>query len=68
MDASCNFSFWDLYTAAFGKPPTTAFKTNFLSQPQTVINKNVQEWAEKAQWKTEERIGTDKKLYLAFFP
>lgn len=68
MDASCNFSFWDLYTAAHGKTATVEFKKEFMSQPQDHINKSVKLWAEKAQWRTEERIGTDKKLYLAFFP
>lgn len=68
MDASCNFSFWDLYTAAHGKTATVEFKKEFMSQFQTTINKHVKEWAKKAKWKTEERIGTDKKLYLAFFP
>lgn len=68
MDQSCSFSFWDLYTAAYGKAPSIELKKKFMSLSQNEINRKVRKWAHIAEWKTEERMGTDKKLYLAFFP
>lgn len=68
MDVSCNFSFWDLYVAAFGKAATPSFRKKFVTLSQDMINKKVMLWANKAGWKTEKRIGSDKKLYIAFYP
>ncbi len=68
MDISCNFSFWDLYKAAFKKNPSKKLKKDFQNLSQIEINKHVLIWAKKAGWQTEERIGSDKKIYLAFFP
>lgn len=68
MDSACNFSFWDLYKAAFGKSATPAVKKRFFTLSQKAINKKVTLWAQRAGWKTEERMGTDNKLYIAFYP
>lgn len=68
MDLSCNFSFWDLHKAVFGKNPTSKFKKEFMNLPQDEINECVKDWASKAKWRTEKRRGTDNKIYIAFFP
>ncbi len=57
-----------LYRAAFGKsiPPLQKSKLQKLSQKE--INKLVLSWAVRAGWKTEEKIGTDSAVYIAFYP
>lgn len=64
----CAYSFEDLYRAAFGKSlkPQEKFELQNLSQEK--INTLVSLWAQKAQWKTHKKKGSDKKVYLSFHP
>lgn len=68
MNESCSYSFWDLYYAAFEKEISLHEKEEFLKKSQEEKNNLVRIWAEKAGWKTEERIGSDDILYVAFHP
>lgn len=64
----CNYSFDDLYKAAFGKSLNPKEKERLQKMPQDKINSCVLEWALKAEWKTKEKIGSDNKVYLVFYP
>lgn len=68
MGIECNFSFDDLYKAAFGKDISKKAKQEFANLSQDKINNLVLKWSKKANWKTEEKKGIDGKIYLAFFP
>lgn len=64
----CNYSFYDLYKAAYGHriPLKEKKKLQMLSQDE--INAQVLVWAKEAGWKTKKKKGTDKKTYLSFHP
>lgn len=64
----CNYSFYDLYKAAYGHriPLKEKKKLQMLSQDE--INAQVLIWAKEAGWKTKKKKGTDKKTYLSFHP
>lgn len=64
----CNYSFDDLYSAAYGKKITLQEKKELQKLPQEKINSCVVEWAQKAGWKTKEKRGTDGNIYLSFHP
>lgn len=68
MKLECAYSFADLYTAAFGQKPEQAELHALYALNQTERNKQVQVWAKQAGWGTEERIGSDGVVYLAFCP
>lgn len=64
----CNYSFDDLYNAAFGKNLTSKHKKEFQSLSQEEINKLVLTWAKKAGWKATEVKGDDEIIYISFQP
>lgn len=64
----CNFSFEDLYKAAFGKVLSQEEKEKLQKLPQQKINSLILEWANKANWNIYPKLGTDGKKYLAFYP
>lgn len=64
----CDFSFSDLYKAAFGKNLSKKEKESFANLTQIEINRLVSKWAKKASWKTQDKKGDDGKIYLAFYP
>lgn len=64
----CDYSFWELYVAAFNKNPSDEEKEEFHQLPQFRRNMKVKEWAKLAGWKTIRRIGSDFKIYIAFYP
>lgn len=64
----CNYSFDDLYFAAYKKSLSDQEKNNLQELQQDEVNALVSEWAKKAHWKTMKKIGSDKKVYLAFEP
>ena len=68
MSNECDYSFWDLYTAAYQKVPTESEKKEFFALPQFRRNMKVKEWAKRAGWKTKRKIGSDFKIYVAFYP
>lgn len=68
MKLECAYSFADLYTAAFGQEPEQRELGALYALSQTERNRRVHAWAEQAGWGTEERIGSDGVVYLAFCP
>lgn len=68
MDKSCQYSFSDLYRAAFGKIPEPKKMLELFSKPREEINQTVAEWAKIAGWKTKNRKAADGSEYLAFCP
>ena len=68
ISTECDYSFEMLYHAAFGKniPQDEKLKLQVLNQDR--INSLVKAWTKKAGWRTEERTGSDNKIYLAFSP
>lgn len=68
MGPEKNYSFADLYEAAFGKKPAPERIVILLSLPQEEINEVVKEWAKQADWNALDVVGTDGKTYTAFYP
>ena len=68
MISECNFSFNDLYEAAFGKSLDVKEKAKFQELSQQEINILVLQWAKKAGWKTTKKINKDKTVFIAFNP
>ena len=68
MDDYCNYSFDDLYKAAFGKKLSTNQKKKLQKLPQEKINQLVEEWTQKAQWLSQEKILPQGTRFLAFSP
>lgn len=64
----CNYSFDDLYFAAYKKSLSVYEKEKLQKLPQEKINSLVKEWAQKAGWNTKERRGADNKTYTSFYP
>jgi hypothetical protein len=67
METSCNYSFWDLYIAAFGHRPPLKEKIKLQKLSQEEINVLVLDWAKKAGWKTKKKKGVDGKVYISFY-
>jgi hypothetical protein len=68
MLTECNYSFTDLYIAAFGRTPSEEELLNFGKISQFERNILVKQWAEKAGWEVKDKIGTDGQVYTAFAP
>lgn len=68
MGIECNYSFFDLFRAAFKREPTIEEIAQFENLDQESKNKQVKGWAEKAVWQTKDKIGSDGKTYTAFAP
>lgn len=64
----CNYSFDDLYFAAYKKSLTASEKERLQKLPQKQINLLVSNWAKKAGWKITKKIGSDQKVYFSFMP
>jgi len=67
-DIECNYSFYDLYKAAYGHRIPLKEKRELQKLSQDKINDLVVIWAKVAGWKTKKKKGTDKKIYLSFYP
>ncbi len=68
MGIECNFSFFDLFRAAFKREPTVEEIAHFENLPQSGKNELVKEWAQEAAWETQDKMGSDGQLYTAFAP
>lgn len=64
----CNYSFYDLYKAAFGHKVPLKEKIAFQKLEQSEINLLVLEWAKEAGWATRKKKGMDGKIYISFHP
>jgi hypothetical protein len=68
MSSNCNYSFADLYRAAFGRAAEPHELAALYALSRAEINATVREWAQRAGWRTRELRGTDGETYLAFWP
>ena len=68
MGIECAYSFDDLHFAAMKKHFSALESERFLRLNQQSKNDLVAQWAAKAGWQTEERIGSDGLVYIAFWP
>lgn len=64
----CNYSFEDLYKAAYGKSLDLKEKERLQHLAQGKINLIVKKWAQKAGWKTEKIKSTTNTVFIAFQP
>lgn len=68
MNPECNYSFKDLYTAAFKRAPKQTEMLELFAMSRDEINRTVKAWAKIAGWQTGKRQGADGNEYLAFWP
>lgn len=68
MKDICNYSFFDLYKAAFGHKVPLKKKIKFQTLTLEETNSLVAQWTKRAGWKTKNRKGTDGRIYLSFHP
>lgn len=68
MGIECSYSFWDLFSKAYGRGATEKEKKDFFALTQDARNELVKQWADLASWEIDERVGTDGKIYTAFAP
>lgn len=68
VGTSCRYSFDDLFFAVNGRVMTETEREQLFSLPQPKRNNIVRRWANQAGWQTENRVGSDKNLYTAFWP
>lgn len=68
MSSHCQYSFADLYEAAFGAKPTRAALEDLYALTQTERNIVVREWAARAKWETTDVTGKDGVVYASFGP
>jgi hypothetical protein len=64
---TCCYSFSDLFEAAYGRQPTHAEYNALMQVTQPERNEQVQMMADHAGWCTQERIGDDGVVYIAFW-
>jgi hypothetical protein len=67
MDYACQFSFNDLYQAAFSRSLTEEEKSRLYGLSQNERNQKVGEWVRIAKWGSELRVGSDGVYYRAFW-
>ena len=68
MGVECAYGFNDLYKAAHGTGLPKEVSESLFGCTQEERNRRVADWARKAGWQTESRIGSDGVEYLAFCP
>lgn len=64
----CDYSFDDLYKAAYKRNLKVTEKKKLQRLPQEEINKLVIIWAKKAGWATKVKPSSNGIKYLAFYP
>lgn len=68
MEKECAYSFNDLFVAARARTMTNEEAAGFARLTQEERNKQVQQLAQEAGWKTRCVVGTDNQEYVAFCP
>lgn len=68
MNSYCDYSFADLFRAAFKREAEPAELEALFAKPRAEINATVAEWARIAGWQVREMRGLDGEVYLAFWP
>ncbi|MEX0672705.1 MAG: hypothetical protein WDZ82_01145 [Candidatus Paceibacterota bacterium] len=68
MALECNYSYKDLYKAAFGKEPTFADLKVLKNLPYPTRERVVQNWIERAGWISKTVHSDDGKSYRMFKP
>ncbi len=64
----CQYSFYDLFHAAYSKKPTIEQIANFENLSQAGKNELIKKWAEIAGWEVLDKFGEDGVTYTAFAP
>ncbi len=67
MGIECDYGFWDLYRAAYGREAEVLDMEQLYALSQDERNEVVAKWAHMAGWRTDWRVGTDGLRYLAFY-
>ncbi|MEX1026908.1 MAG: hypothetical protein WD049_02715 [Candidatus Paceibacterota bacterium] len=68
MAPECDYSYRDLYIAAFGDEPKPGDLTALKNMPHPTREKVIQNWIERAEWISREVRGDDGKRYKMFKP
>ncbi|MCB9357579.1 MAG: hypothetical protein H6505_03310 [Calditrichaeota bacterium] len=68
MSSHCDYSFSDLYSAAFGTAPDRVVLEELYALSQDERNVVVRDWAARAGWETVSVVGTDGVTYASFGP
>jgi hypothetical protein len=68
LGPECQYSFEDLFFAAFGRKASLQEIEEFNQLSQESKNQKVKEWAGLADWNVVDRVGVDEKVYTAFYP
>ncbi len=68
MSSHCQYSFADLFEAAFGQQPTRAALEELYALTQDERNIVVRDWVRRAEWESFDITGTDGIEYASFGP
>ena len=68
MHSHCEYSFADLYEAAFGAAPEQRVLDELYGLTQNERNIVVRDWVTRAGWETVDIVGTDGVTYASFGP
>jgi len=68
MSSHCQYSFADLYEAAFGAKPSKAALEELYALTQDERNIIVRDWVRRAEWESFDITGTDGVVYASFGP
>jgi len=68
MSEECQYSFGDLFQAAYHRELDRAEAMKFVLASQEEKNEFVRALARAANWGTRDRVGSDGKVYTAFSP
>ncbi|MBL0062714.1 MAG: hypothetical protein IPP40_14840 [bacterium] len=68
MSSHCQYSFADLFEAAFGEKPSKSALEELYSLTQDERNIVVRDWVRRAEWESFDITGTDGVVYASFGP
>ncbi|MEX0930276.1 MAG: hypothetical protein WDZ79_01215 [Candidatus Paceibacterota bacterium] len=68
MAPECDYSYHDLYAAAFGKDPEPGDLVALKNMPHPTRENVIRNWIERAGWISKEVRGEDGKVYTMFAP
>lgn len=68
MGTECDYSFYDLFAAAYRRQPTIEEIAHFTNLSQEKKNILIKTWAQEAAWETDDRLAADGQIYTAFAP
>jgi len=68
MSSHCQYSFADLYQAAFGAKPSKAALEELYALTEDERNIIVRDWVRREEWESFDITGTDGVVYASFGP